>query len=90
MRATPSWSYTNGMKTAVSLPDHIFREAESYALRTKKSRSQLYGEALSEYLARHSPDAVTDAMNRVVDKLDNPADSFVSEASRRALERVPW
>jgi metal-responsive CopG/Arc/MetJ family transcriptional regulator len=78
------------MKTAVSLPDEVFREAEAYARRTKKSRSQLYGEALSEYLARHSPNAVTEAMNNVVDKVRARPDPFAVEASRRTLKRVEW
>lgn len=78
------------MKTAVSVPDKVFREAEAHARRTKKSRSQLYSEALSEYLARHSPDPVTEAMNRVVDELDEAVDPFLSEAARRVLERIEW
>jgi metal-responsive CopG/Arc/MetJ family transcriptional regulator len=78
------------MKTAVSLPDRVFREAEAHARRTKKSRSQLYSEALSEYLARHAPDPVTDAMNRVVDRLGDAADPFLTAAARRALERIEW
>jgi metal-responsive CopG/Arc/MetJ family transcriptional regulator len=55
------------MKTAVSLPEQVFRAAERHAKRTRKSRSQLYAEALSEYLDRHSPDEVTEAMNHVLD-----------------------
>jgi len=78
------------MKTAVSLPDEVFRQAERQARRTKKSRSQLYAEALSEYLARHSPDEVTEAMNRIVDQLNEPTDAFVSAAGRRILERSEW
>jgi metal-responsive CopG/Arc/MetJ family transcriptional regulator len=78
------------MKTAVSLPDRLFREAERHAKRTKKSRSQLYADALSEYLVRHAPDEVTEAMNRVVDRLTEPADSFVATAARRTLERSEW
>jgi len=78
------------MKTAVSLPDEVFRRAERQARRTKKSRSQLYAEALSEYLARHSPDEVTEAMNRIVDQLSEPTDAFVSAAGRRILERSEW
>jgi metal-responsive CopG/Arc/MetJ family transcriptional regulator len=74
------------MKTAVSLPDAVFRAAERYAKRAQKSRSQLYAEALSEYLARHSPDAVTEDMNAVVDQLaDSGRDAFVSRASHRTL-----
>lgn len=82
--------YTRGMKTAVSLPDEIFEEAERQARRTKKSRSQLYAEAISEYLARHAPDDVTEAMNKVVDRLEESADPFVSAAARRVLERSDW
>jgi len=78
------------MKTAVSLPDDLFRAAERHARRTKKSRSQLYAEALSEYLARHAPDEVTEAMNRVVDQLPESTDRFVSAAARRVLERTEW
>src|SRR5262245_5744997 len=83
-------SYTFGMKTAVSLPDDVFREAERQARRTRKSRSQLYAEALSEYLARHAPDEVTEAMNSVVAQLKEPIDPFVSAAARRVLERSEW
>jgi len=85
-----SAGYTAGMKTAVSLPDEVFRAAERQARRVKKSRSQLYAQALSEYLARHAPDEVTDAMNRVVEQLREPTDPFVSAAARRVLERTEW
>jgi metal-responsive CopG/Arc/MetJ family transcriptional regulator len=78
------------MKTAVSVPDEVFRAAERQARRVKKSRSQLYAEALSEYLARHAPEEVTEAMNRVLEKLREPTDSFVSAAARRVLERSEW
>jgi antitoxin MazE6 len=78
------------MKTAVSLPDDIFLAAERQARRAKKSRSQLYAEALSEYLARHAPEEVTEAMNRVVDQVGSATDPFVSAAARRVLERSEW
>ncbi len=78
------------MKTAVSLPDEVFRAAERQARRTKKSRSQLYAEALSEYLARHAPDEVTDAMNRVIGRVGERTEAFVSAAARRVLERTEW
>jgi len=78
------------MKTAVSLPDDVFRAAEAHAKRTKKSRSQLYAEAIAEYLARHAPDEVTEAMNEVADRVQESQDAFVSEAGRRLLEQVEW
>ena len=78
------------MKTAISIPDEVFRAAERHARRARKSRSQLYAEALSEYLARHAPDEVTEAMNKVVAELNEPIDPFVAAAARRILERSEW
>jgi predicted transcriptional regulator len=78
------------MKTAVSLPDPIFRAAEQHARRAQKSRSQLYAEAIAEYLARHAPDEVTEAMNRVADQLEGTPAPFASAAARRVLERGEW
>lgn len=78
------------MKTAISLPDDLFDEAEHYAQRAKMNRSQLYSQALIEYLARHSPEAVTEAMNQVVDQLPTPETAFSSRAAKRTLERIEW
>lgn len=78
------------MKTAISLPDDVFLAAERQAKRSRKSRSQLYAEALAEYLSRHAPDEVTEGMNRVVDLLDPAPDPFVLAAARSVLERVEW
>jgi hypothetical protein len=82
--------YTNGMKTAVSLPDALFRDADRHAKRTRKSRSQLYAEAIAEYLSRHAPDDVTEAINRVVDQLPRERDPFVLAAARSVLARIEW
>ncbi len=83
--------YTSGMKTAVSLPDDLFRAAERHAKRAQKSRSQLYAEALAEYLARHVPDEVTEAMNRVMEQLgEAEPDPTLTAAARRVFERTEW
>lgn len=83
--------YTKGMKTAVSLPDVVFRAAEQLARRAHKSRSQLYADALTEYLARHAPDEVTKAMNGVVDRLGAiQPDAFGKRAARAVFERAEW
>jgi metal-responsive CopG/Arc/MetJ family transcriptional regulator len=69
----------------------VYREAERHAKRTRKSRSQLYAEALAEYLARHAPDEITEDMNSVIDQLgEASSDRFVSRATRRVLEGMEW
>ena len=78
------------MKTAVSIPDEVFARAERLARRTRKSRSRLFSDAVSEYVARHAPEDVTDAMNRLCAELGDTAEPFVSSAASRILERSEW
>ena len=82
--------YTTGMKTAVSIPDQVFEQAERLARRTRKSRSHVFSDALREYIARHSPDDVTEAMNRVCGEVRGESDPFVAAAARQVLERSEW
>jgi len=67
------------MKTAVS--------SIRYA-RQKKSRSELYAVAISEYLARHDADVVTAAMNNTLKGVGKPIDPFIREVTRRTLKRA--
>lgn len=82
--------HTRGMKTAVSIPDEVFEEADRLAKELKTSRSDLYSRALKEFLARHAPDAVTDAINRTIAEVGDKPDPFVTRAARRALESSEW
>jgi predicted transcriptional regulator len=78
------------MKTAISLPDSVFAEAEALARRLAKSRSQLYTEALIEYLARHDPDTVTARLDEVLEDVGGVDDAFVNAAATAALRRSEW
>ena len=75
------------MKIAVSVPDDVFQEAEELARRTKRSRSEVYSRALAEYVARHAPDQVTEAMDRALAEIGEPADHFARAVSHRVLKR---
>jgi metal-responsive CopG/Arc/MetJ family transcriptional regulator len=82
--------YTLGMKTAVSIPNELFDVAERLARRTRKSRSRLFSDALREYVARRSPDKVTEAMDQALAEIGESNDPFVAAASRRRLEQTEW
>ena len=86
----PGTGYTKSMKTAISIPDPVFDKTNRYARRVKKSRSRIVSEALCEYLARHSPDEVTEAMDRALALVGDQADSFVQAAADRVLKQVEW
>ena len=82
--------YTKSMKTAVSIPDEIFHAAEALARRGRKSRSKLFSDALKEYVARHSPDAVTEAMDKVCEQATGDDYALAAAAARRVLTRSEW
>jgi metal-responsive CopG/Arc/MetJ family transcriptional regulator len=78
------------MKVAVSIPDHVFAEAEQLAKRLKTSRSEIYSWALGEFIGHHAPERVTQLMNEVVDAVGNDPDRFSAAAARRILSQVEW
>jgi len=56
----------------------------------KTSRSEIYSRALGEFLGRHAPDRVTEAMNDVIAELGDTADAFSRRAARQVLRKVEW
>jgi hypothetical protein len=53
------------MKTAISLPDKLFHEADAFASGAGISRSELYATAIAEYLARRNDALVTARLDLV-------------------------
>ena len=78
------------MRMAVSIPDEVFEEAERLAAELHISRSELYSRALKEYVARHAPGHLTEAMNRVIEEVGGDVDEFTQRAARQVLEQVEW
>ncbi len=76
-------SYTLRVKTAISIPDDLFREVELCSRRLKVSRSRLFADAVREYLARQRiPRDATAAWNEVISKAGQPGDERAAVALR--------
>jgi len=79
------------MKTAISIPNPLFEEVERLAKRKGKSRSQLYSEAVADYLAKHDSESLTEnmteRMNRVARAVDTRPDPWLAAAGRQVLQR---
>ena len=78
------------MKTAVSIPDDVFADAERLALRLQTSRSQLYARALAEFVARHDDDRVTALMDQAVREAGSEDATFLQAAAKQAARRTEW
>ena len=83
-------SYTPGMKTAVSIPDPVFKAADRFARKRGLSRSALYAEALNEFLRRHNDDEITKRLDAVYATESSTLDPVLEAAQARTLRRVAW
>ena len=82
--------YTVDMKTAVSVPDELFRLADAAARRLRVSRSQLYATAISEFLNRQQGNAVTERLNEVYSRRPAKVDPALHRAQLKSLEKDSW
>lgn len=53
------------MKTAISLPDNLFKSGDSLAKRLGISRSELYARALADFVAKYKASQLTQRLNAV-------------------------
>lgn len=82
---------TVGVKaSSATLPKALDDKIVLVARRLRKPRRTVLKEAIEEYAARHAPDAVTEAMNRVADLIDTRPDPAIASATRRLLKRSEW
>lgn len=75
------------MKTAISIPDKLFRRADALAKRLEISRSELYARAVEEYVADHGADRVREALDAVYGEDAPGLDHELAAMQRAALER---
>ena len=75
------------MKTAISLPDALFREAERFANHHGLSRSELYASALQSYLNARATTTITEALDAVYRTEDSTLDPALAYAQTQALKK---
>ena len=78
------------MKTAISIPDNVFESAEKLASRLGKSRSQLYTQALSGYLAKHQNDNLTTKLNEIYESEESLLDIGLTAIQHKSLSKDKW
>lgn len=78
------------MKTAISIPDPVFRAAERAARRLGISRSQLYATAVGQYLERLRRADVTDRLDAVYGDEAEGVPRDVARAQAGVVAREDW
>ena len=82
--------YTMGVKTAISIPDAVFRSAEQFARMSKMSRSQLFTNAVAEYVDKHRHRGITESLNEVYGKTPSKMDSVLAKLQEMSIFKEDW
>ncbi|MCU1288015.1 MAG: hypothetical protein JWN60_244 [Acidobacteria bacterium] len=78
------------MKTAISIPNNIFEQAESLARKLKISRSELFTEAVKVYLKENQVEDVTAKLDEVYGKTDSSLGETLLTAQTASLAKEEW
>ena len=78
------------MKTAISIPDNIFKTAERFARERQLSRSALFTEAVAEFLAHHRHEGVTEELNRVYAEQDSGVEPMMARLQVITIQKEKW
>lgn len=78
------------MKTAISIPDKLFREADQYAKSHGFSRSELFAKAVAQYLEVYPSDLITKQLNEVYSSEPVELNEVLSSMQFSSLEKEEW
>lgn len=82
--------YNEAMKTAISIPDDVFESADEVAQELGMSRSELYANAVAEYLAKHRAADVTAKLNEVYGEQPSGLARKLRRAQARSVGKSDW
>ena len=82
--------YTIAMKTAISIPDAVFKAAERTAKRLGLSRSELYSTAVRDYIELHQAKNTTKELDKIYGLEDSRLDENLRILQSSSLEREDW
>lgn len=78
------------MKTAISLPDSVFEEAEAVAAKLGLSRSELYTKALKAYLRKYNRNRILNKLNQVYSEESSKLDPLLARMQFLSLSPEDW
>ncbi len=78
------------MKTAISIPDSLFTEAEKLAKRLGMNRSQLYSRAVKNFVENNRSRNITKLLNDVYKKEESKVDKVLYKMQIESMDNDEW
>ncbi len=73
------------MKTAISIPDPIFEQAEHFAHKQGMSRSEFYTKAIAEYIKERDEENITENLNRIYENTPSSVEKEINSIQYYSL-----
>ncbi len=77
--------YIYGMKTAISVPESIFKEVDAFAKQHHYSRSEVFVRAVKELLEKKASGELLDALNKAYADTETDRDAATRKKSLKHL-----
>ena len=78
------------VKTALSIPESTYVQAEETAKRLGMNRSSLYAAAVTEFLERHQDNSITERLNEVYISEHTGIDPIIIKMQLASLPQEEW
>ena len=77
------------MKTAISIEDDLFRQAEAAAKELGLTRSALFSQAIDEFIRNHMPSEITKKYDLIFSASSN-SDHELDKVAYTVLSKAEW
>ncbi len=78
------------MKTAISIPDNLFKKAEKTARKMGLSRSRFFTIAVEEFIENHNPSQITDKLNSIYQNENSEIDQTFYSMQALSIDKDVW
>jgi metal-responsive CopG/Arc/MetJ family transcriptional regulator len=78
------------MKTAISIPDKLFKAADQYAKSHGFSRSHVFAKAIAQFLEQHPSDHITRQLNEIYSEESAKLNETISTMQFNSIEKEEW
>ena len=78
------------LKTAISIPEDIYRDAEDAAKKLGMTRSRLYSAAVADFLSRYRKDDIMAKLNEVYAAGSPGIDPALAAMQLKSLPKEKW
>ncbi len=76
------------IKTAISIPEHLFEKVEILSRKSHISRSRLFALAVQDFIERSEDEELLEAINTVYDDQPNPEERIYRQKMRQKHRRL--